>query len=198
MNPTDWAKANPKVAAGGAGVVAVAGLAFMRSRRASAAAASPATSSAAGTDATAGTSGIPNTLATDIENAVQDQLNTFQNGVNQQIAGLKPTSTPPAPKPPVTSKPGTSKPPVGKPVPVPPGRKPTVRPTTKPAAAKAAGKSYTVPAGGTLWAAAQSIFGTANPANVAKLASQNNIKLYQRNGTTYADVYRGQVIRYQP
>lgn len=59
-------------------------------------------------------------------------------------------------------------------------------------------KSYTIGSGGTLYGAAQSIFGTRAPSSsdLKKLAAANNIKLTTKNGGLYALVHRGQVIKY--
>lgn len=189
----EWLQGHQKEAAGAAGVVLVAGFALWRSRRAA-----PTSSAAAGTSAdpagnTAGLSGIPDTLATDIGNQTQDQLNAWYSMIMAQV-GQQPAaggSKTPIPVDPIPYHP---KPPTPGPTP----HQPPPRPKTPtPAPPPPAWKFFTIPAGGSLYAAAAKIYGHATPANVQQLASWNGIKLYQRNGTTYADVYPGQRIKYR-
>jgi hypothetical protein len=102
-----WIAAHHTEAYGGGAVVGVAVLAlYMRHRNAAAAAAGTAGTAATGIAAeqsTAGLAGYPNTLATDLQNQVQDMLNSQNDYLNQRLAAL----TPPASAPTVGANPGT-------------------------------------------------------------------------------------------
>jgi len=84
---TGWVKANPTQAIGGAaGVAGVTGYAIWHQRKNTTTAGGQTAAATGGatpvTDLsgyTAGLSGTPNTLGTDIENQVQDQINAFQS-----------------------------------------------------------------------------------------------------------------------
>jgi hypothetical protein len=104
MNPQAWFATHKPVALGGAAALVVA-FALYQKRKAAAAANAPAagTAGTSGTWAQTGTAGLtgndPGTTATDLQNAVQDQINTalgqFQANINDQLAGLGATTAPP-------------------------------------------------------------------------------------------------------
>lgn len=133
----------PQGAAAGAGVVGVAGFALYKRHKSNAGGSSGASVYNAGSVPTdsqgnpiAGLAGYPDTLATDIENAVAGQLNDETNYLNERLAAF----TPPAPAPkvgPSPHPPSTNPPPHGRlPHPPPRPRRPLHPPAKKPPAKK--------------------------------------------------------------
>jgi nucleoid-associated protein YgaU len=93
-----WVQTHKPAAAGGAGVALVLVYAlYRRSHPSSAAAADPNAAPAGG--AVAGLSGLPDTSGTDIQNAVQGQLNDALAAINDQLNAPKPPTPPAVPAP---------------------------------------------------------------------------------------------------
>ena len=189
MDPTSWLRTHRTEALVGGG--ALVGLfALYRSRKAAAAAA------ATPGVAVAGQTGTPDTSATDLQNAVQDQLNAFmaQFQANNPTSAASATTHPAGgPWPNIPVIPAA---PAAAPAPAPANPNPTPAPAPAPAPA-AAWQTYTVRPGDSLWAIAQRIWGAANPTNVGQLATWNGVRLYQQGGVTYGLITPGQQIRYQ-
>lgn len=100
-----WVKAHPKPVAGGTAAALVAIYALYRRKAAASSGTSANTVAAtgtnpgtAGTSAVAGLSGTPDTETSDIENWVQDQLNSLETGQPASTAtvpAVTPAATPP-------------------------------------------------------------------------------------------------------
>lgn len=107
---TGWVKSHRSTALGAGAVGAVGGLALYQRRKTTAAttgdAGTPTTNADGSTGysyGSAGLTGTPDTSSTDLQNAVQGQLNdaldAFQSNVNDQLAGFTPPPAKAAAKP---------------------------------------------------------------------------------------------------